>query len=100
MGQWVLNYIVARLKEPSTYAGTGVLAMLAHSFFPDASQAGAVIQFVAAIGGLVAVFLQEGPRKNDSTVTSKVLAVPDGHGGFVPPTNSRVRPDGTLYQIH
>jgi hypothetical protein len=53
LGQWVL----ARMEEPSTWAGTGVLAVTAHACFGAAGDA--AIAVFAAIGGFFAVVIPE-----------------------------------------
>lgn len=53
----VLQYLLARAKEPSSMAGLTALAAL---FLPDPMKADAVVQVVLAVVGLVAVFRPEG----------------------------------------
>jgi hypothetical protein len=52
------SWLVARLKEPSTWSGAGVVAIVAHQFLPGAV-ADASLAVGAAIGGLVAVLTPE-----------------------------------------
>ena len=52
------NWLLARLKEPSTWSGAGVVAIVAHQFLPGAI-ADATLTVGAAIGGLVAVLVPE-----------------------------------------
>jgi hypothetical protein len=52
----MLNAIVARLKEPSTYAGFAGIALAVGVSAPLFT---AVTTFVAAAAGLVAVFVAE-----------------------------------------
>ena len=54
----IVAWLVARLKEPSTYVGGGLIATAVHSFLPGAlgDSAMTVLQ---AIGGLAAVVLAE-----------------------------------------
>ena len=52
----MLNAILNRLKEPSTYAGFSSLAILAGVSAPFYS---AVTTFVAAAAGLIAVLMSE-----------------------------------------
>jgi hypothetical protein len=52
----MLNVIVARLKEPSTYAGFAGIALAVGVSAPLFT---AVTTFVAAAAGLVAVFVAE-----------------------------------------
>ena len=58
MQSLILPWILSRLTEPSTWAGTGVLAVTIHQYFPG-SMGDAVVAVVASIAGLVAVFLAE-----------------------------------------
>ncbi len=55
-----VSWIGARLREPSTYAGLGVLVALVFPHFAGASEA---VKDIAAIGGgigaLIAIFLPE-----------------------------------------
>jgi hypothetical protein len=53
-----LNWLLARLKEPSTWSGAGVVAMVAHQFLPSAI-ADAALVAGAAVGGLLAVLIPE-----------------------------------------
>ncbi|MDI9847575.1 hypothetical protein QM467_05805 [Rhodoblastus sp. 17X3] len=53
MGHWLL----ARMEEPSTWAGSGVLAVAAHAYFGAAGDA--AIALLAAIGGFFAVVIPE-----------------------------------------
>jgi len=53
----VLQYIIARLKEPTTYGG---LAVLLAAYHISAVQANAIIAVCVAVGGLLSVFLPEG----------------------------------------
>lgn len=52
----VLYYIVARLKEPSTYAG---LATLLAAYHISAEQSAAIVAGFMAAGGLVAAFFPD-----------------------------------------
>jgi hypothetical protein len=52
------GWLLARVAEPSTWAGTGVLAALVHSIAPGAIGDG-VLAIGAAIGGLLAVVVPE-----------------------------------------
>lgn len=55
-----LAYLLARMKEPSSYAGLGVVAtMLKHSI-PDSALAGFVV-IGGAIAGAAALFLPDSP---------------------------------------
>jgi hypothetical protein len=53
MGHWLL----ARMEEPSTWAGSGVLAVAAHAYFGVAGDA--AIALLSAIGGFFAVVIPE-----------------------------------------
>lgn len=53
LGHWLL----ARLEEPSTWAGSGVLAVTAHAYLGAAGDA--AIGVLAAIGGFFAVVIPE-----------------------------------------
>jgi len=54
----LLNYVVARLKEPSTYAGLAALAgFVGLKITPDTYQA--VLQLLVAVAGLVAVLMPD-----------------------------------------
>lgn len=57
----MLNWFLARLKEPSTYAGIAGLAIAAGL---SADKAQAIASLVAALAGLAAVVLAE--RKPDA----------------------------------
>lgn len=52
----ILEYVIARLKEPSTYGG---LAALLGAYHINAAQSAAIIAVLTALGGLLAVFLPE-----------------------------------------
>ena len=51
------HWALARLEEPSTYAGGGVLAVLAHTYFGATGDA--LVGVLAAVGGLLAVVVPE-----------------------------------------
>ena len=53
-----LNWLLARLKEPSTWSGASVIAVVAHQFLPGAA-ADATLAVGAAVGGLLAVLIPE-----------------------------------------
>lgn len=53
LGHWLL----ARMEEPSTWAGSGVLAVTAHAYFGATGDA--AIAVLAAIGGFFAVVMPE-----------------------------------------
>ena len=55
-----VNWIVSRLKEPSTYAGFSGLAL---AFGMSAEEWSAVYTAVAAVAGVVAMFLVEKPAE-------------------------------------
>ena len=54
VGAWML----ARLEEPSTWAGGSVLALAIHAAFPG-TLGNAIIAVIASIGGLLAVVVPE-----------------------------------------
>lgn len=56
-----LAFIVARLKEPSTYTGLSVLLADLHINLTSA-QSSAIISALVALGGVAAVFLPEGKK--------------------------------------
>jgi hypothetical protein len=53
LGHWLL----ARMEEPSTWAGSGILSIAAHAYFGVAGDA--AIALLAAIGGFFAVVIPE-----------------------------------------
>ncbi|ATQ70215.1 MULTISPECIES: hypothetical protein [Methylosinus] len=52
------KWLAARMAEPSTWAGTGVVAALAHSIAPGVL-GDSLITLGAAIGGVLAVVVPE-----------------------------------------
>ena len=54
-----MNWIIGRLKEPSTYAGFAGLAMLVGI---NAEQYQAIANAVAALAGAIAIFTAERPQ--------------------------------------
>lgn len=52
------KFLIARLREPSTYAGLGTLAGLV-GYALTAEQINAIIAFLVSAGGLIAIFLPE-----------------------------------------
>jgi hypothetical protein len=54
----LLAYVVARLKEPSTYAGLGAL-LAAAGLHPSEAMLGAAVNAAMALAGLAAVLLPE-----------------------------------------
>ncbi len=50
-------WLLARLEEPSTWAGSGVIAVLAHSYFGAAGEA--LVAVGASLGGFLAIVLPE-----------------------------------------
>ena len=58
MGSLVITWILSRLTEPSTWAGTGVVAMAIYQYFPGAL-GDSIVAVVTAVAGLVAVILSE-----------------------------------------
>lgn len=57
--EWVLS----RLKEPSTYAGLTTEILLAIHYTPNADFKIALTQLLAALGGLVVIVMKEGAGK-------------------------------------
>lgn len=55
--KWAL-WLAARVREPSTWSGAGVVAIVAHQFLPGAV-ADAALAIGAAVGGLIAVLIPE-----------------------------------------
>ncbi|WP_018264311.1 MULTISPECIES: hypothetical protein [Methylosinus] len=51
-------WLLARVEEPSTWAGTGVVAAIVHSVAPGALGDG-VLAAGAALGGLIAIVAPE-----------------------------------------
>jgi hypothetical protein len=58
----IVNYLIDRLKEPSTYTGLGTLLAALGLHFSDA-QVSAVVSLSLAIGGVVSVFVPEGKSR-------------------------------------
>lgn len=56
----LLQYLVARAREPSTWAGAGVGAVVIHSFAPGAL-GDAVIAVAASLAALAAIVIPEKP---------------------------------------
>jgi hypothetical protein len=54
----VFRFLLARVEEPSTWAGAGIVATIVHSIAPGALGDG-VLALGAAIGGLLAVLVPE-----------------------------------------
>lgn len=59
----VLRWLVARIEEPSTWAGTSLVAVAIHHFFPGAL-GDSIIALGVATGGLLAIVLPETTDKN------------------------------------
>lgn len=60
--KWIINYLLGRLAEPSTYAGLGVAALgVGVSLTGDQQQALAGVGI--AIAGAIAAFLKDGINK-------------------------------------
>lgn len=53
-----LRFLLARVEEPSTWAGAGIVAVVVHSVAPGALGDG-VLGVGAALGGLLAVVVPE-----------------------------------------
>ena len=54
----MLAFLLARLREPSTYAGLGAV-FAAVGLHPDAAILGGAINVVVAVAGLAAVLIPE-----------------------------------------
>ena len=55
-----IKWFLARIEEPSTWAGTGILAIvLKQSGFIDPAIADHVLAIGAAVGGLLAIVMPE-----------------------------------------
>lgn len=53
-----LSFLLARLKEPSTYGGLGLL-LAAAGLHPSDGQIAAIAQAATALAGLASVFIPE-----------------------------------------
>jgi hypothetical protein len=62
MNSTLVAYLLARLREPSTYAGLGAL-LAAFGLHPSAAALGAIVNAAVALAGLAAVLIpeQKGP---------------------------------------
>ena len=58
VGAWML----ARLEEPSTWAGGSVLALAIHAAFPG-TLGNAIIALLASAGALLAIIIPEGKKQ-------------------------------------
>lgn len=54
-----VDWIIARLKEPTTYAGTGILALVIQNVVLSPELADALVRALPAICGILAVLLKE-----------------------------------------
>ena len=54
--------MLARLEEPSTWAGGSVLALAIHAVFPGAL-GNAIIALLASAGALLAIIIPEGKKQ-------------------------------------
>ena len=61
----MLQIIISRLKEPSTYAGVSSLLALFGIQIPD-SKLQSISQALAALAGLAAIFMSEKAKANAS----------------------------------
>ena len=57
-----LHYFLARAREPSTWAGAGVGAVIIHSFAPGAL-GDALVAVAASLAALAAILVPEHPAK-------------------------------------
>lgn len=53
-----LNWLIARVAEPSTWAGAGIVAVAVHSIAPG-PLGDAILAVGASVGGLLAVVVPE-----------------------------------------
>jgi hypothetical protein len=58
MNNALVAYLLARLREPSTYAGLGAL-FAALGFHPSAAVLGAAVNVAVALAGLAAMLVPE-----------------------------------------
>ncbi len=56
----VLNWCLARIEEPSTWAGTGAAAAVIMQEFPHTGEA--ILGVMTAVGALLAIILPEHPH--------------------------------------
>jgi hypothetical protein len=57
----LLSFLVARLREPSTYAGLGAI-LAAAGLHPSAAVLGSAVNAAVALAGLAAVLMPEKGR--------------------------------------
>ena len=57
-----LEWLAARLREPSTYAGLASLSALAFHYAPPDTVVANITLIGTGIGGLLAFFLSEAPK--------------------------------------
>lgn len=57
-----MNWVIERLKEPSTWAGGGIVALILSQFHVDNETAKQVLQIGAALGGLLSIYMKEKPK--------------------------------------
>jgi len=74
----VILWILARLKEPSSWGGFSVLLALLGVNLPSGG-AEVIAQLVAAVGAAVAVFL---PEKGKPKPQGEKSAIADGEGAW------------------
>jgi len=53
-----LQWVVARIKEPSTWAGASIVAVVVHQTFPG-PMGDSILALGAAVGGILAVVMPE-----------------------------------------
>jgi len=58
MNQILANWIVARLKEPSTWSGAGVVSLVIHQIWPGVL-GDSILSAVAALGGVLSILISE-----------------------------------------
>jgi hypothetical protein len=58
MNSMIASWIVARLKEPSTYAGGGIISLVVHQLYPG-SLGDSIVTSIAAVSGTIAMIMSE-----------------------------------------
>jgi drug/metabolite transporter superfamily protein YnfA len=58
MNQILANWIVARLHEPSTWGGAGVISLVIHQIWPGVLGDN-ILNVAAAFGGVIAILMSE-----------------------------------------
>jgi len=60
MENYIINWIIARLNEPSTYAGGGLVYDAVAKYVQDPDLKNGVLQLAKAVFGIVAIMRKEG----------------------------------------